>query len=311
MNAKLNVDPALCEAVVEEAARIGSHAGIESFGRAVRQALDPLYEMPVAKRQPAFESAYRRLFKEWGYEALLLRALDEYPEIFRAGVTEGVSFRAPSRPNEAGADLGGPGNAMAGIAVAVALFRDPAALARFLRHEIQHLVDLLDPAFAYTRDPGRVLCTATTENAVRERLRLFWSITVDGRIAARGLPPLRSNDEWATLLARALPNVAFDSARECAERLWNRGLVPFPELLAFARQPARTLFGAAATHGFVAGDPCPLCRFPTRRLVAIAPGTLSTKDLAAIREVVSDFDPEMGACERCVESFAVAGAFES
>ncbi|MBI1853633.1 MAG: hypothetical protein HYR85_25120 [Planctomycetes bacterium] len=306
MSARLDVDPALCEAVVEDAARIASQSGIASFERAIRGALDPLYDKTVGDRQPAFETAYRRLFKEWGYEALLTRALDEFPQIFGEGVTAGVSFRAPSRPNESGADLGGPGKVLAGISVPVALFRDPSALARFLRHEIQHLADLLDPAFAYTPDPSQVLGTGTTENAVRDRLRLFWSISVDGRIAARGQLPSRSLEAWAPHVVRVLPEAEPERVRHCTELLWNRGLIPFPELLGMARRPARSLLGAVGNRGFVVGDPCPLCRFPTRRLVDFPQGLLRAKDLAEIREIVRDFDPESGACERCVEGYAVA-----
>ncbi|MBI1849819.1 MAG: hypothetical protein HYR85_05695 [Planctomycetes bacterium] len=311
MSARLDVDPALCEAVVEDVVRVAAHAGIESYGRAVRRALDPLYEESVVDRHPASEAAYRDLFREWGYEALLMRALDEFPVFFRTDALRRIVIRGPSRPQEAGADFSGSSRSPIGIAVPVALFRDPPELARFLRREIQRVADLFDPSFAYTGASCRVLCAATTENAVRDRLRLFWSMNADGRIAAKGLQPSRSFDEWASLVARAIPDFGPDQARGCAEHLWNRGLVPFPELLAMARQPDRALGARDGARGLTEAETCPLCRVAVRRLVAIPPGTLTVEDLAEIRDVVGKFDPESGACERCVESFAVAGVIEA
>ena len=311
MSARLDVDPALCEAVVEDVARVAAHAGFESFERAIRRVLDPLYEKPVAERQPACVAAYRSLFREWGFEALLMRALDEFPVISRSDAVRRIGFRAPSRPHEAGVGFSGPSRSLIAIAVPVTLFRDPPELARFLRREIQHIADLLDPAFAYATGPCRVLGSATNDNSVRERLRLFWSINADGRIAANGLQPSRSLDEWASLVARTISELEGDPSRQCAEHLWNRGLVPFPELLAMARDPARVLRRGDGARGHAAGDPCPLCRVAACCLVAIPPGTLTVDDLAEIRDVVGNFDPTSGACERCVESFAVAGAIEA
>jgi hypothetical protein len=306
MNVVLDVDPALCEAVVEEAARIGRSTGVDSFDRALRRALDPLYDGPLASRGPSFLAAYRRLFTGWGYETFLRRALDEFPALFQGGGATGVAFRAAARDGEAGADLGGPARSLAGISVPVGLFRDPMALLRFLRHELQHLADMLDPAFAYARVPGSLLGTATTENAVRERLRILWSINVDGRIDARALPPMRALEDWVALLRRALPDLAAETTRACATSLWNRGLVPFPVLLDMARKPARKLGGLDGIAGFVAGDPCPLCRFPVRQLAPLPPALLREEDLVSIREAVPGFDPKMGACERCIEGFSAA-----
>jgi hypothetical protein len=234
-----DVDPALCEAVVEDAARLAERSGVSSLSRAIRRAIDPLYERPAGERAARFAAAYRRLFRDWGYEALLRRPLEEFPAL--AHGIERLAVRAAVRSSEAGADLGGARRAVAGVSLPAVLFRDPEALERFLRHELWHVADVLDPDFGYPAEACGVFGSAAGENAVRDRLRLLWSLAVDARIAAAGRPPSRGLHEYAALLARILGGAPAGLAREAAGALWVRPPASFSALLELARHPARLL----------------------------------------------------------------------
>ena len=78
LRAVLVVDSRLCRRVVDLAADRARDAGDGELARDLSGELEPIYASAAdpAERMAKFESAYRRLFAEWGYEGLLAGMLE-------------------------------------------------------------------------------------------------------------------------------------------------------------------------------------------------------------------------------------------
>lgn len=298
----LHVEPDLVEEVLLMFMRREAAAGRPDYEQEYRRTVEPLYEtVPAPDREAAFHQAHRRLFVRWGLDRPVREVLDEFPDV-RQAVRAIVIARALSGQEE-GADLSRDRQKV-GLRVRSERFLNPERFRPFLRHEFQHVADLLDPAFQYNptdvpeRSPG-------IQAVLYERYRVLWTITVDGRLERAGRPTVATReDRWRELQAvyRTLPE---PDLRVAFERLWAWDRPTHPELWAMAQDPRRVLAWARGeavcptASRRLPGDPCPLCRFPTHRW-AEAPGP---EVVARIRADFPDWDPAQGLCERCAEAY--------
>ena len=60
----------------------------------------------------------------------------------------------------------------------------------YVRHEFTHLSDMLDPAFGYAPTLDLPGLNGAQQRLARERYRLLWDITIDGRLTAAGRTPM-------------------------------------------------------------------------------------------------------------------------
>lgn len=311
---RLDVDPRLARRVVDLTIQRARSSGDTGSARALSAALEPVYRSSAgeAARAEAFEAIDRRLFEEWGGVSPVEETVEELPRL--AAALDAIWLGCAERGEAAGADLGGQALRQLGVAVPPTLFLEPDALRLFLRRELLHVDDTLDPEFGYR--PGILLAgrPGALENLARDRLRLLWGISVDGRVARRwpaaeGLREERLGEARAAY--RSLPE---ELPERVVDRLWSGPRPAFEELRRWASANERLseafLPGSRPAAGaFVPGSPCPLCGFPVARLVA---GW--EEERPHLAELVAiDFPAwrsEAGACERCVEGYRVrAGAW--
>lgn len=177
---------------------------------------------------------------------------------------------------------------------------DPAAALPFLRRELLHVADMLDPGFRYEpRLPRRTLGPAE-DRLLQDRYRLLWNCTVDGRLAAAGRLDAATR---GPRLAEFLGTFAFlgDAAGACFARLFDGPRPTHPALVTMAADPAAG-FGVAGAPGAGRGR-CPLCGFQTVRLIR-DPGEFAGGVLPAIRADAPGWAPEDGACGQCADLYA-------
>lgn len=304
------VDSRLSRRVVDLAVE-RARAGLdERPARELARQLEPVYAGAAdpSDRVARFELVYRRLFAEWGCERHVSEVLAEFPLV--AERVESVWLKHGERGETAGADLGGADLRRLGISLPAPLFLEPEALRLSLRRELAAVEDTLDPAFGYAPGPLVPGRPGAMENLARERLRLLWGTSVDGRLA-RGRPEyaLLRQDRSAQAVAayRSLPE---ELPERLIERLWSGPRPAFCDLKLWASDNesllASFLPGARlSVGGFVPGSPCPLCAFPVAR-VETGWERQENRELASL--IAGDFPtwrPESGACERCVEGYAV------
>jgi hypothetical protein len=257
------------------------------------------------ERNTAFFKLHLDWFREWGLERRLLEVANEYPRLRSA--LSALVFRKARVKNDEGAELYvNSENGRAGVvALRVERFEQLNELALLLRHEFTHLDDMVNPAFGYSLQfvlEGR---NAAQQRLTRERYRLLWDITIDGRLAHSSKERNEKLDHLRTGHRTAFDR-AFgfwpDTRRdEVFDSLWNDPNPRHEQLLAIASDPR----GLKSTHEPTPGAPCPLCGFAT--FVWANTSAITDQTKAAIREEFPDWTTNQGACGRCAEIYRLIG----
>jgi len=182
--------------------------------------------------------------------------------------------------------------------------RAPITLRDYLRHEFTHLHDMLDPAFGYAPVLDLPGLNAAQRRLARERYRLLWDITIDGRLAAAGHTPMATREQHAAAFERGYSFWPASRQVETLNSLWQCPAPRHADLLALIADP-RGLRDASRP---APGGSCPLCEFPTFQwAVATA---LESAILQRIRAEFPAWQPEQGLCSRCLETYEAAASLE-
>ncbi len=282
----------VAEAVLSAAAR-------RPEGRLYWRERERVYQVgDPEERARAFDAVDLVWFVRLGLGSPIDAALAEQPL-----VGDGVGRCAIGRPlgGEAGAELfarapeaGEPAVAarLLRILLRPALLLGPAEATAFLRRELQHVADMLDPAFGYEpRLPG--VGGPGYQRLLRHGYRAVWNATVDGRLVRRGWLPPAVRAERRAEFARAFP--ALDSNREAAfDHFFNHPAPTHAAMMAFVV--------AASTAGRAAPRVCALCGCPT---VDAEPDceALGPVVLARIAEDFPGWRPADGCCRQCADLY--------
>jgi hypothetical protein len=298
--------PDLQEAAVLRALERRKKGGNPAVADDYRKAADRIYAQhdDAESRRGAFQALHARLFGELEYS----RPIDEALKHSNLRFDAVFVTRAWSPPEE-GAALSVDGKTL-GMRIMVDRFGSPD-LPRLLRHELGHVIDMLDPAFGYGL--GRAVSTPGAHR-IEDRFSLLWDCVVDGRTAAAGGQPLATRSERYAEFRRLFPEFTPDAAEIVVGSLWGGARPTYHELISLARDPQAlavwcglpTAAGMASAQSAgwsvaVPGAPCPLCGFPTFSWKRTIPTAIAER-------IVVDFptwSPGRGACERCVEGYAV------
>jgi hypothetical protein len=250
------------------------------------------------ERNDAFFKLHLEWFREWGLEKFLSKVLSDFPLL--AGKLDVLAFRKTRVKNEEGSELYVSASGRNGvIALRPERFAVDEALIALLNHELTHLQDMVDPAFGYSRDLNVPGLDPSQQRLTRERYRLLWDATIDGRLSKANKPAGGTREiRWAEF-DRAYSFWSEDKRREIFESLWTQTAPCHAEMLAIAADP-RDL---AHSEGPLPGAPCPLCGFPAFQWAGA--GTLSSSVTAKIQAEFSGWLPEHGACSRCAEIYEV------
>jgi hypothetical protein len=180
--------------LVEEAVLLAEGTTTAQDRRAFRRDRDRLYEVPEeAAREAGFHALHLEWFRRLGLQRAIEQVVAERADLAER-VREGRVLPAAGARDE-GADLidrvapgGGHERPLLVLRLRPSLLLEADAVRALLRHELVHVADMLDPAFEYHRtlppDDGR-----TSGTLLRDRYRVLWDATIDGRLARAGLLP--------------------------------------------------------------------------------------------------------------------------
>jgi len=293
-------DPRLIEDAVFHAQR-GSHVMKELDEQRSR-----IYEVADAEdRERRFNELYHSWFVRLGLNQTIDEALREQPII--AAQVESCFIVRAAQSKEEGAELfvasAHRSEESARRTVRIALrpesLLDRERLLAFLRHELFHVADMLDPAFAYQPTLPKTEGGPTYDTLITNRYRVLWDVTINGRMAHRGwIAPSVRDEQWSDFIC-AFPMLETDGA-ECFERFFHAERPAHPELAAFAFDPRAVAGGPA--DGSVAGTHCPLCKFPSHAFEA-EPNQLDGDVLAAITNDFPHWTPSLGLCAQCADLY--------
>jgi hypothetical protein len=239
------------------------------------------------ERNAAFFQLHLDWFREWGLEKLLTDVLKEFqllPEKLA-----GLGVRTTRGRNDQGAELyvNETGERNAILALSPESFVRDAGLRDYLRHEFTHLSDMLNPSFGYAPALELPGLNGAQPRLARERYRLLWDITIDGRLAAAGYKPMTPREPHAAAFIRAYSFWPEEKQMETFNWLW-RGLPRHANILALVADPR----GLREPHRPTPGASCPLCDFSTFNRVA--PPCFASSDWRAHRCGISRVETGTG-----------------
>ncbi|MBI3694362.1 MAG: hypothetical protein HY238_05935, partial [Acidobacteria bacterium] len=230
---------------------------------------DRLYLLPDGEeREKSFQELHAAWFVRLQLGSPITDALEEQP-LLTGRARRCCVFPARSGQEE-GADLhqwraAKPRESAAGgsilIRVKVTRLLDTLRLQPWLRHELMHVADMLDPVFAYAPEWPAGTSDPAAKNILRERYRVLWDVWIDGRLERRGWLPEGDRARRFEEFVAAFPNFGPEAAERFAaifdaETQTHAGLL-------------RVALRAGGPGGPAPGPlPCPLCRFPTYELQA-------------------------------------------
>lgn len=287
--------------LVEEAVMLAERTATVEKARAFRQARNRAYQIADADgREAAFREVHREWFATLGLQGAIEQAIGQ-PGNLSGRLSQCRVLRAV-RPQEEGADLFDravpDGEAdrrpLLVIKVRPALLLDTPFLSGFLRHELVHISDMLDPAFGYRRALPPSDDGPSADNIVRDRYRALWDVTIDGRLARQGMGSPQTRALRAGEFEAAFPMLGPDAAGLFAE--WFDRVEPTHErLVEFAMRPP------AASRNAHTGR-CPVCRFPVASLDR-NPERLSVAARQRIERDYPGWRVDHGLCAQCLDLY--------
>lgn len=292
-------------ALVEEAVLSGVRGFREEFD--FRRSRNRIYTLPEGEeRERRFQEFHSVWFVRMRLGCPITAALEEQPILLQQA---GRCCIFPARSAlEEGADLhqwsagkleGIRPEKTILIRMKPARLLEPSSLQSWLRHELMHVADMLDPAFGYDPQCPDNDAGAVAMNLLRERYRVLWDTWIDGRLFRRGWLPQGGREKRREEFLATFSAVDLNAAEKFEEIFLSdaqthAGLIAFAENSGIRSDPARFSRGK---H-----QPCPLCRFPTYQLLD---GTteLLAETLLLIKADFPTWRPEHGLCLQCADLY--------
>lgn len=230
----LELDSGLVEEAVFHVMR--ERSGDEA--RCYREDLDPAYALAGDARERAFRRVHEEWFRRAGLADLLRRVVGEFPLL--ESTLDRLSFVGTTTSKSEGAELlvrrQAPGpNRAAVVAVRAQRFAGDEGLTAWLRRELYHIADMVDPAFRYEPWLGETNSPAA-ENLVRDRYAVLWNLWIEIRLQRTGRTAATPCDVAPLRRVFGHPDLAVGIAR------WVEGsrYLTHHELLACARMARQT-----------------------------------------------------------------------
>ena len=282
--------------LAERTLSAGDALGFRRERNLVYEVVDP------DERERAFRDLHFGWFVRLGLHDTIERLVGDQPAIAgRLGQgrvlralrrqAEGAELFDPTLPDQGGGRL-----PLLALRLRPAMLLDPDALRGFLRHELMHVADMLDPAFGYERALPPSDDGPSADNILRDRYRVLWDVTIDGRLSRAGLAGAEVRVARRREFAVAFPMLGEQAGSAFDE--WFDVIVPTHRLLlALAERPHAP--GAAAP---METGRCPLCRFPVGSLDA-RPERLSAGAALAIERDHPEWTLARGICSQCLDLY--------
>jgi hypothetical protein len=282
--------------LMEEANLLAERGASRETARAFRRERDRIYEVGDAEARDAqFDGFNLRWFARFGLQTKLEASVNEHAG-FTGRLCAGRIVRAITRGEE-GADLVDPASRAHGGAGPLLVLRlrpqsllDHESLRALLRHELMHVADMLDPAFGYERALPPSDGGPSADNLLRDRYRVVWDATIDGRLARAGCAHAAALDtRWRDFSAAFA--MLGDRCRRAFETWWVEDRPTHAAIVAFATARSRADAGR-----------CPLCRFPVASLDDRV-STIAPPIAAAIRDENPAWCIAQGLCAQCLDLY--------
>lgn len=297
------IDTTYAPDLVEEAVLLAERSVPRDTFRGFRRERNAVYDIAdPERRDAAFREAHLRWFVRLGLHRPVEEAIEERGEL-SGRVAQVRVLRALTRQEE-GADLfdralpdaAGRRQPLLALRLRPSLLLDAEPLCALLRHELMHVADMLDPAFGYERSLPPSDDGPSADNIVRDRYRVLWDSTIDGRLARAGLAHPNARAARCREFAATFSMLG-DRAGHTFDEWFDRIVPTHQAVAAFALNPP----GPLGDHRGGTGR-CPLCRFPVASLDR-HPERLTAAARSLIEREYPSWSIDRGLCPQCLDLY--------
>ncbi len=274
---------------------------------------DAVYELEEERRPKRFRELDSDFFSRLGYDSFIKEVFDEFPDI-EEKIKDVHVRRATTKQNE-GSNVVDEGTKVI-IRLYPELFVEGSSEIRtVIRHELMHVSDMMNSKFEYNVDEdfGR---SPMEERIIRDRYRLFWDISVDGRLTNQERETTASREERKKEFDSFFSKIPEETRDLIFDKLWNAdGPMPHDRMVELSKDTNKVLALAAGSRsvdelvaetkelGPLPGTTCPLCGFPSFDWVEEVANDEETAKV--INEEYPDWKPQDGVCSRCAEYYKI------
>lgn len=311
---KIEFDPNLIEEVIFRELKTREEKGDFSLTSEYHSLTDPVYEnFPLDERPAQFRKIEWDFFKKLGFPDVVREVFADFPDL-EDKVAGGVVIKAQN-PFDEGSNLTkGPSEEASRKKVAIKVlserFQDIPFLKKLIRHELMHIADMVSESFGY-RDE-RLGCNPMEESIIRERYSTFWDIFVDSRLIRKGKETVSDRETRYQEFESLYRKVPAEVKIVIFDVLWQEDRLTHDRILSLSKdvnEVMKIAEGLPVKHVQktrktpLPGAQCPLCQFRTYHWVDSFEQEPCLVD--AIRKDFPGWEPEDGACERCIEVYKV------
>lgn len=299
----MSVEPSLLEQTVLHATRADS----ELAGVYQREFAGCYREEAGERRDRAFAALHEAWFDRLGFRKRLLDCLDEFPNINHR-ISRFVAVDARAR-NRSGAELFGKHERyVLVLALTAAQLLDVAKFVDWARFELQHIEDMLNPAFGYdaAKRPGG--SGPAQANLAHDRFVILWAIAVDARLHLRSECTGGAQQVRYREFVRAFRLQDNETTRRVFHDCWVQFRTAVPThatLVQWSEQGPlglrQDMSACAEGNGPTPGGRCVLCGFSTFDW-ADSPVD-SEAVVAAVQTGFPTWTPQQPICKRCEEVY--------
>ena len=247
------------------------------------------------ERDEAFQNLCEAYFAKIGLMAIFESIFSEFPLINRPDIL--IFVKKVWRKKEEEAELYARGNLKTvAIGVQATNSLNRSSLEAFLRHEMMHISDMLDPEFSYSPNPSLGGVNEMEDHLIRDRFRLLWDLYIDTRLRQRGLPTIISQEKQKVEFEKVFLFLEPERRNIIYQKITNENQLNQSDLIEFALD--KRFIKTFDQGGLI----CPLCHFPSYdQIKGWSQETLWVA--AEIKENHPDWQPSLGVCLQCFEMY--------
>ncbi len=274
---------------------------------------DAIYELEQELRPKKFKELDSDFFNRLGYDGFLNEILDEFPNL-KGKVEEVHVRRATTRQNE-GSNVVDRGRKVL-IRLYPELFIEGKAILKGIRHELMHVSDMMDESFGYKVEEFN--CSPMEERMINDRYRLFWDISVDGRLVKDGRETISDKDERRREFESFYIKIPKEARDIIFDKIWcGEVAITHDKMVEMAKDVDNLLVLAEGTEsreldktkekvqesGPLPGTTCKLCGFPSYDWVEEIGNDEEIVNI--IRQDFPHWSIKDGICSRCSEYYKI------
>ncbi len=274
---------------------------------------DAIYEMEEESRPRKFRELDHDFFIRLGCDIYMKELFDEYPDIKEK--IESVHIRRATTKQNEGSNVVDEGKKVIIRLYPEIFIEGINEIRRVIRHELMHVSDMMNSKFEY--DVNEEFSPSPMEERImRDRYRLFWDISVDGRLVSKGLETTATREERKREFDSFFSKIPEESRELIFTKMWDAEepmahdtMVELSKdtnnvlALAAGSRSAEELIEETKKLGPLPGTTCTLCGFPSFDWVEEA---AEDEDVVKVlKEDFPDWKPQDGVCSRCAEYYQI------